>query len=294
MNVESLDLSIQPRVQAFFDTKTNTVSYVVSDPAFYHCAVIDSVLDFDYASGRISYSNADQIIQYIEKNGLNLGWIIETHIHADHLSAAQHIQHSLGGITAISKNVGTVQRTFADIYNESTDFHRDGSQFDKLLSDSEGYRIGEMTALAIDTPGHTPACMAHIIGDAVFVGDTLFMPDGGTARADFPGGDAGQLYDSIQRLFTLPDEMRLFICHDYGPGNREVCWETTIGEQRKTNIHVGQQITRDQYINTREQRDATLSMPDLMIPSIQVNMRGGVIPKDNGGRKMLKVPVDAL
>ena len=287
-------MDIHPSVAPFFDPKTNTISYVVRDPGSDACAVIDSVMDINYAAGRITYEHADEIIAHIKDNNLNLEWLIETHVHADHLSAAPYIQSKLGGKIGIGEFITVVQDTFGKVFNEGTEFQRDGSQFDALFKDGDTYQIGGMTALAIHTPGHTPACMVHVIGDAAFVGDTLFMPDGGSARADFPGGDAGQLYDSIQKVLSLPDEMRLFMCHDYGPDGREIMWETTVAEERAENIHVGQGKTREEFIAFREARDATLDVPRLILPSLQVNMRAGEVPKTEDGKPMLKLPINAL
>lgn len=259
------------------------------------CAVIDSVLDFDYASGKIEYKNADSIIYYITKNKLTLQWLVETHVHADHLSAAPYIQKQLGGKIAISKEIIKVQDIFGKIFNAGTEFERDGSQFDLLLGDNDSYQIGTVQATAIHTPGHTPACMAHIVGDAVFVGDTLFMPDGGTARADFPGGDAHMLYKSIQKILSLPDETRLFVCHDYMPNGRAVSWQTTIAEQKLKNIHIGGDITEAEFVKLREERDKTLSSPTLIMPSIQVNMRAGNMPpSEDNGSTYLKLPISGL
>ena len=289
------DLNVKPEVVAFFDEPTNTVSYVVKDPNSDACAVIDSVMDIDYAAGRITYDGADEIIEYIRSNGWKLEWIIETHVHADHLSAAPYIQQKIGGKLGIGENITIVQDTFGKIFNEGTEFQRDGSQFDQLFKDGDSYTIGTMTAYAMHTPGHTPACMTHIIGDAAFVGDTLFMPDGGSARADFPGGDARELYRSIMRVLELPGEMRLFICHDYGPNGRDIKWETTVAEEREHNIHVHSGVTEDEFVAVREARDATLAMPKLIIPSLQVNMRAGQLPpKDRDGKTYLKVPVNQL
>jgi Zn-dependent hydrolases, including glyoxylases len=287
-------MDVKPEVKGFFDPATNTISYVVRDPASDACAVIDSVMDIDYAAGRITYEHADQIIEHIRAHGLKLEWIIETHVHADHLSAAPYIQEKLGGKIGIGDKIMVVQETFGKIFNEGTEFQRDGSQFDKLFADGDTYQIGTMPAFAMHTPGHTPACMVHVVGDAAFVGDTLFMPDGGSARADFPGGDAGELYDSIQKVLALPDEMRLFMCHDYGPNGRDIAWETTVGDEKRFNIHVGGGRTREEFIRFRTERDATLAMPKLIIPSLQVNMRAGEIPTDGSGRPMLKVPVNGL
>ena len=287
--------SVKPEVTAFFDAPTNTISYVVKDPASRSCAVVDSVMDIDYAAGRITYDGADRIIAFIKDNGLELEWIIETHVHADHLSAAPYIQGKLGGKLGIGENITVVQDTFGKIFNEGTEFQRDGSQFDHLFKDGDTYTIGSMTAHAMHTPGHTPACMTHVIGDAAFVGDTLFMPDGGSARADFPGGDAGTLYDSIMRVLELPDETRLFMCHDYGPNGRDIQWETTVKAERDHNIHVGGGKTREDFIRFRTERDAVLDMPKLIIPSLQVNMRAGQLPpKDESGKTFLKVPVNGL
>lgn len=290
----ALDLSVTPEVTGFFDPQTNTISYVVKDPASPACAIIDSVMDIDYAAGRITHDHADRMIDHIRQQGLTLEWLIETHVHADHLSAAPYIQQRLGGKIGIGDQITVVQDTFGKIFNEGTEFQRDGSQFDRLFREGDTYRIGALTAFALHTPGHTPACMTHVIGDAAFVGDTLFMPDGGSARADFPGGDAGQLYDSIQRVLSLPDETRLFMCHDYGPGGREIQWETTVAAEKAQNIHVGAGASREDFIKFRTERDATLAVPRLIIPSLQVNMRAGEIPRDETGRPMLKVPVNGL
>jgi len=289
-----IDMSIKTDVKAFFEETSNTVSYVVKDPASNACAVIDSVMEFDYASGRTAFNQADQIIADIEARGLDLTWLIETHVHADHLSGAPYIQERLGGKIGIGSQITVVQETFGKVFNEGTEFQRDGSQFDQLFEDGDTYQVGTMTAFTIHTPGHTPACMTHVIGDAAFVGDTLFMPDGGSARADFPGGDAGELYDSIQQILALPDEMRLFICHDYGPNGRGIQWETTVGAEKAHNIHVGGGKTREEFIKFRTERDAQLSMPNLIIPSLQVNMRAGNLPTDQDGNQVLKIPVNGL
>jgi len=284
-----------PEIKAYFDAPTNTVSYLVTDPATKKCAVVDSVLNFDYPSGTISYAQADEIIGDITDQGLTLDWLIETHVHADHLSAAPYIQEKLGGKIMISKEITVVQNIFGKVFNAGTEFERDGSQFDLLLADGDTYQVGSIEAKALHTPGHTPACMAHVIGDAVFVGDTLFMPDGGSARADFPGGDARVLYQSIQKIFTLPDDTRMFICHDYMPGGRDVKWETTVGEQKRDNIHVGNGNSEDDFVAMREARDATLGMPTLIMPSIQVNMRAGHMPEaEDNGSTYLKVPVSGI
>lgn len=290
-----VDMSVKPDVKAFFDPATWTISYVVKDPDSKACAVVDSVMDIDYAAGRITYESADAIIKYIEDEGLELTWLIETHVHADHLSAAPYIQDKLGGKIGIGEHIVTVQETFGKVFNEGTEFQRDGSQFDRLFKDGDTYMVGEMTCFTMHTPGHTPACMVHTMGDATFVGDTLFMPDGGSARADFPGGDAGVLYDSIQKVLALPDEMRLFMCHDYGPNGRDIEWETTVGSEKEHNIHVGGGKSKEEFVKFRTERDAQLAMPRLIIPSLQVNMRAGELPPaDQDGKTFLKVPVNGL
>lgn len=289
-----VNMSIKPDVSGHFDEATNTITYIVKDPDSDHCAIIDSVMDIDYAAGRITYDAADALIAEIEERGLTVDWIIETHVHADHLSAAPYIQQKLGGKIGVGEKIMVVQETFGKIFNEGTEFQRDGSQFDALFKDGDTYMIGQMQAFAMYTPGHTPACMVHVVGDAAFAGDTLFMPDGGSARCDFPGGDAGELYDSIMKVLSLPDETRLFMCHDYGPNGRAIQWETTVAKQKTDNIHVGGGKTREDFIKFRTQRDAELSMPKLIIPSLQVNMRAGEIPKDEDGNPMLKVPLNAI
>ena len=289
------DLSVVPEVKGFFDEATNTISYVVKDPDSNACAIYDSVMDFDHAAGRLSFDSADKLIADIDARGLEVAWLIETHAHADHLSAAPYIQSKLGGKIGIGRNITVVQDAFGKIFNEGTEFQRDGSQFDRLFDDGDAYEIGTLTARTIETPGHTPACMTHVAGDAAFVGDTLFMPDGGSARADFPGGNAGTLYDSIQKILAWPDATRLFMCHDYGPNGREIRWETTVGEERAGNIHVGGAKTRDDFVAMREARDKQLSMPKLIIPSIQVNIRAGNLPaKEGDGHSYLKVPINKL
>ncbi|NBC21157.1 MAG: MBL fold metallo-hydrolase [Alphaproteobacteria bacterium] len=286
----------KPHVQAFFDEPTFTVSYVVTDPATKACAVIDSVLDYDPASGRTSKDSADEIIAYIREQGLSLEWILETHVHADHLSGAPYIQETLGGKLAIGSEITTVQDVFGKIFNAGTQFQRDGSQFDHLFRDGDVFRIGELEAHAMHTPGHTPACMTYVIGDAAFVGDTLFMPDFGTARCDFPGGDARTLFRSIRKVLALPPETRLFMCHDYkAPGRDEYRWETTVAEERANNIHVHDGVSEDEFVNMRETRDATLGMPRLILPSIQINMRAGEMPPpEDNGQRYIKIPLDAL
>jgi glyoxylase-like metal-dependent hydrolase (beta-lactamase superfamily II) len=288
------DLSVRPEVHGFFDEATNTISHVVRDPASDACAVIDPVMDIDYAAGRITHDHADRIVGFIRERGWRLEWLIETHVHADHLSGAPYIQERLGGRIGIGAGITAVQEVFGKVFNEGTEFQRDGSQFDRLFQDGDSYEVGTMTARTLYTPGHTPACMTHVMGDAAFVGDTLFMPDGGSARADFPGGDAGTLYDSIQRVLSLPEAMRLFMCHDYAPGGRDIRWETTVGEERAQNIHVGGSTTREEFVRMRTERDKTLAMPRLIIPSLQVNMRAGEVPTDASGRPMLKVPINGL
>ncbi len=284
-----------PEVRAFFDHDSNTVSYAVTDSITKKAAIIDSVLDFDYASGTISHDHADIIIDYVTKQNLEVEWLIETHVHADHLSAAPYIQQKLGGKIGISERISEVQSVFGKLFNAGTEFERDGSQFDRLFADCDSYKIGELDGMAIATPGHTPACMVHLIGDAVFVGDTLFMPDGGTARADFPGGNARTLYQSIQKILALPDETRMFVCHDYAPNGREFLWQTTVGAQRAKNIHVGNNTSEDSFVEMREKRDASLPMPRLIMPSIQVNMRAGHMPDaEDNGSTYLKVPVQGL
>ncbi|WDR03904.1 MBL fold metallo-hydrolase [Devosia algicola] len=289
------DMATSPVVVPFFDAHTNTISYIVRDPGSNACAVIDSVMDFDYAAGKMAFEGADQIIAHIRDHKWQLEWLIETHVHADHLSAAPYIQQELGGKLGIGDQICVVQDTFGKIFNEGTDFQRDGSQFDRLFKEADTYQIGNLTAHTLFTPGHTPADMVHIIGDAAFVGDTLFMPDGGSARADFPGGDARTLYRSIQRLLQLPDKMRLFMCHDYGPNGRDIQWETTVEAEREHNIHVGHGTNEDAFVQMREARDKTLSMPKLIIPSLQVNMRAGNLPpKADNGKTYLKVPINTL
>ena len=290
-----VDLSQKPDVTAFFDAPTNTISYVVKDPGSKACAVVDSVMDIDYAAGRITYDSADAIIAHIRDRGLTLEWLIETHVHADHLSAAPYIQGKLGGKIGIGEQITVVQEVFGKVFNEGTEFRRDGSQFDRLFKDGDSYSIGGLKAFALHTPGHTPACMTHVIGDAAFVGDTLFMPDGGSARADFPGGDARTLFRSMRRILELPAETRLFMCHDYGPNGREIRWESTVAEERAHNIHVRDGMSEDDFVAMREARDKTLGMPRLILPSLQVNMRAGALPPaEPNGRVFLKLPVNAL
>ncbi|MEJ2417026.1 MAG: MBL fold metallo-hydrolase [Exilibacterium sp.] len=289
----SVDLSQKPEVVPFFDEQTNTFSYLVKDPDSNACAVVDSVMEIDYASGRLSQRGADDIIDHIRRNQLKLEWSIETHVHADHISAAPYIQEQLGGKMGIGEHIVTVQETFGKVFNAGTDFARDGSQFDHLFADGDQYTIGNLVCHALHTPGHTSVCMSHIMGDACFVGDTLFMPDGGTARADFPGGDARTLYQSIQRLLTLPNELRLFMCHDYMPDDREVEYETTVEAERSANIHVHTGVSEEAFVAMREARDATLGMPRLILPSLQINMRAGHLPAaEDNGTVYLKLPLN--
>lgn len=299
MNPATTAAPPSPQVTAFPDADSGTISYVVRDPASQACAIIDPVMDFDAAAGRTGFKGADAMVQFVRAHGLALEWLIETHVHADHLSAAPYIQEKLGGCLGIGAAITVVQDTFGKVFNEGTEFRRDGSQFDRLFHDNDTYMVGTMPAFVLHTPGHTPACMTHVIGDAAFVGDTLFMPDSGTARADFPGGDARQLYRSIQRVLALPPATRLFICHDYGrgggPGGRPVAWETTVAAQRAENIHVRDGVTEDAFVALRTARDATLAMPKLIIPAIQVNMRAGDLPEpDASGQRYLKMPINVL
>lgn len=288
--------SVAPAVTAFFDTATNTVSYVVRDPDGSACAIIDSVLDFDHASGRTDTRSADEIVTFVRAEGLHVQWILESHVHADHLSAAPYLQEQLGGKIGIGDQITTVQNTFGKVFNEGTAFQRDGSQFDALFKDGDSFHIGQMRADVMHTPGHTPACLTYVIGDAAFVGDTLFMPDFGTARCDFPGGSAQELFNSIQRILALPEHTRIFVGHDYkAPGREEFAWETTVGAQRAANVHVGGAAAADEFIALRETRDAQLPMPKLIVPSLQINMRAGHMPEpDDSGTVMLKLPINAL
>ena len=283
------------KIKGFFDEETSTISYVVYDMTSKKCAVIDSVLDFDFSSGTIDYHNAEKIISYIEKMKLDLEWLIETHVHADHLSASPYIQKKLGGKIGISEKISDIQNIFGKTFNAGTEFQRDGSQFDRLFKDNDDYKIGSIKCKVINTPGHTPACTAHVIGNSIFVGDTLFMPDLGSARADFPGGDARELYRSIQKILSYPDDTLIFVCHDYPPTSRKVEWVTTVGEQKKKNIHVKTSIGEDEFVKVREARDKTLNMPKLIIPSIQVNMRAGNLPPaEDSGDVFIKVPINSM
>ena len=283
------------KIKGFFDEETSTISYVVYDVTSKKCAVIDSVLDFDFSSGTIDYHNAEKIISFIEKMKLDLEWLIETHVHADHLSASPYIQKKLGGEIGISEKISDIQNIFGKTFNAGTEFQRDGSQFDRLFKDNDEYKIGSIKCKVINTPGHTPACTAHVIGNSIFVGDTLFMPDLGSARADFPGGDARELYRSIQKILSYPDDTLIFVCHDYPPTSRKVEWVTTVGEQKKKNIHVKTSIGEDEFVKVREARDKTLNMPKLIIPSIQVNMRAGNLPPaEDSGDVFIKVPINSM
>ncbi len=285
-----------PEVTGFFDAATNTISYVVRDPNGAACAIIDSVLDFDYASGRTDTRSADAIIAHVRSHDLDVKWLLETHVHADHLSAAPYLQEALGGQIGIGEEIKTVQNTFGKVFNEGTEFQRDGSQFDRLFVEGDSLHIGQLRGDVLHTPGHTPACLTYVIGDAAFVGDTLFMPDFGTARCDFPGGSSETLYDSVQKILALPDETRIFVGHDYkAPGRDDFAWETTVGAQKALNVHVGAGKSKADFVAMRDARDATLGMPKLIIPSLQVNMRAGQMPPaDDDGDVYLKVPVNKL
>ncbi len=285
-----------PDVAGFFDEATNTVTYVVKDPASHSVAIIDSVLDFDYASGRTDTVSADRIVAYVQGAGLSVEWIIETHVHADHLSAAPYLQALLGGQIGIGDRITLVQDTFGKVFNEGTEFQRDGSQFDRLFAEGDTFAVGGLSVSVMHTPGHTPACMTYLIGDAAFVGDTLFMPDYGTARCDFPGGSAEALYASIQRILMLPDATRIFVCHDYkAPGRDSFAWETTVAEEKSRNVHLMAAPDAVAFVAMRQARDKTLAMPRLIIPSLQINMRAGQMPEpDASGRSFLKVPLNGL
>ena len=287
---------VKPLVHGIFDEATNTVTYIVRDPESRACAIIDSVLDFDYSSGRTDTRSADRVIDHVRAEGLDPVWILETHVHADHLSAAPYIQDRIGGKIGIGEKITVVQDTFGKIFNEGTEFQRDGSQFDRLFREGDTFGIGALGGRVLHTPGHTPACLTYVIGDAAFVGDTLFMPDYGTARCDFPGGSAKMLYASIQKILTLPDDTRIFVGHDYKPEGRDsFVWETTVAEERAKNVHIGGGRSAAEFVEMREARDKTLGMPKLIIPSLQVNMRAGQMPpKDDQGKTYLKVPVNGL
>ena len=285
-----------PDVRSYFDVKTNAACYILKDPESNACAVVDSILDFDMASGTTHTAHADMLINEIKKNSWNLEWIIETHVHADHLSAAPYLSQKIGGKIAIGSNINAVQKVFGKIFNAGTEFQMDGSQFDRLFEDGDSFNVGQMEVEVMHTPGHTPACVTYVVGDSAFIGDTLFMPDFGTARADFPGGSATNLYRSIQRILSLPDDTRLFLCHDYkAPGRDEFCWETTVAEEKLNNIHVGGGKSEEEFVSFRTARDEQLNMPKLIIPSIQVNMRAGKLPPaEDNGTVYLKVPLNAL
>jgi len=287
---------MQPDVAAFFDEDTFTVSYLVSDPATKRAAIIDSVLDFDHASGRTKHVSADKIVAAVREQGLTVDWVLETHVHADHVSAGDYLKGKVGGRSAIGEHVRIVQNAFARIFNTGSGFATDGRQFDRLFKDGDTFRIGNLPARVIHTPGHTPACITYVIGDAAFVGDTLFMPDYGTARCDFPGGDAAVLYRSIRKLFELPAETRVFLCHDYkAPGRDQYVWETTIGAQRAKNVHIHEGVSEAEFVAMRTGRDKTLSMPKLILPSVQINMRAGALPEpESNGVRYLKLPVDGF
>ncbi len=287
---------MHPEVTSFFDDATNTITYVVRDPQGLACAVIDSVLDFDYASGRTDTKSADAVVAFIRDKGYRVEWLLETHVHADHLSAAPYLQERLGGKIGIGRNITVVQNTFGKVFNEGTEFQRDGSQFDQLFGEGDSLHIGQLRVDVLHTPGHTPACLTYVIGDAAFVGDTLFMPDFGTARCDFPGGSAETLWDSVQKILTLPDDTRIFVGHDYkAEGRDHYAWETTVGAQKAANVHIGGGKSREDFVQMRTTRDAKLAMPRLIVPSLQVNMRAGQMPPaDDSGTVFLKVPVNKL
>ncbi len=285
-----------PDITAFFDEATNTISYIVCDPNGSACAVIDSVLDFDFASGRTDTKSANKLINFIKENKLDVQWLLESHVHADHLSAAPYIQKEVGGKIGIGSHITDVQETFGKIFNEGTEFQRDGSQFDKLFVEGDTFHIGQLRGDVLHTPGHTPACMTYVIGDAAFVGDTLFMPDFGTARCDFPGGSSENLFSSIQKILSLPDATRIFVGHDYkAPGREHYAWETTVGEQKKKNIHIKSGKSKEDFVKLRDKRDAKLAMPKLIVPSLQINMRAGNMPEpDEQGDVFLKVPINKM
>ena len=287
---------MQPHVEPFFDSATFTYSYVVSDPATKRCAIIDSVLDYDPAAGRTSFTSADRLITYVREQGLQVDWLLETHVHADHLSAALYLKSELGGQLAIGENITIVQQTFGKLFNAGTAFATDGRQFDHLFKDGDTFQVGNIEARAVHTPGHTPACMTYLIGNAGFVGDTLFMPDYGTARCDFPGGDARVLFQSIRKLFALPDATQLFMCHDYkAPGREDFRYQTTVAEERAHNVHVHEGVGESEFVAMRSGRDATLGMPTLILPSVQINMRAGQLPPaEENGTRYLKIPLDVL
>jgi len=296
LNNTQKEACMGPDITSFFDEATNTISYIVRDPNGSACAVIDSVLDFDFASGRTDTRSADKLINFVKENKLDVQWLLESHVHADHLSAAPYIQMEVGGKIGIGSHITDVQETFGKIFNEGTEFQRDGSQFDKLFVEGDTFHIGQLRGDVLHTPGHTPACMTYVIGDAAFVGDTLFMPDFGTARCDFPGGSSENLFASIQKILTLPDATRIFVGHDYkAPGREHYAWETTVGEQKKKNIHIKSGKSKEDFVKLRDERDAKLAMPKLIVPSLQINMRAGNMPEpDEQGDVFLKVPINKM
>ena len=285
----------QPTVRGFFDEATFTITYVVSDPDTRRAVIVDPVLDFDPASGRTSTTSADEVITYVKANDLGVDWILETHVHADHLTGTPYLRDKLGGKTAIGENVTAVQGVFRGVFNLK-DLATDGSQFNHLFSDGDTFAVGDIEGRVIATPGHTPACVTYVIGDAAFVGDTLFMPDFGTARTDFPGGDAAHLYESIRKILSLPDDTRLFMCHDYkAPGRDKYAWETSVAEQRANNIHINDSVSKEEFVEFREGRDAQLGMPKLILPSLQINLRAGGLPEpEDNDIRYLKLPLDAV
>jgi glyoxylase-like metal-dependent hydrolase (beta-lactamase superfamily II) len=286
---------IKPQVTSFFHEQSNTICHLVHAPGSKDCAIIDAALDFDQAAGRTDTALADRIVAHVREHGLTVEWILETHAHADHLSAAPYLKQQLGGKIGIGEHITDVQQLFKTLFNVEKTFNTDGSQFDRLFKDGDRFRIGELEAHVLHTPGHTPACITYVIGDAAFVGDTLFMPDGGTARADFPGGDAATLYRSIEKILALPPETRLFICHDYGPGGRAIAWETTVAEERARNVHVHEGVSEPEFVRMRSERDKQLAVPTLLMPSIQVNMRAGELPPpEDNGVSYIKIPINRL
>lgn len=286
---------IRPEVRSFFHEDSNTVCHLVQAPGDQRCAIIDAALDYDQAAGRTNTDFADEIVAHVRERGLSVEWILETHAHADHLSAAPYLKQRLGGKIGIGEHITDVQKLFKTLFNVEKTFNTDGSQFDRLFKEGDRFTIGPLEARVLHTPGHTPACVTYVIGDAAFVGDTLFMPDGGTARADFPGGDAATLYRSIEKILALPPETRLFICHDYGPGGRAIAWQTTVAEQRAKNIHVHEGVAEPEFVKLRTERDATLAVPTLLMPSIQVNMRAGELPPpEDNGVSYIKIPLNKL
>ena len=296
LNNTQKEACMGPDITSFFDEATNTISYIVCDPNGSACAIIDSVLDFDFASGRTDTKSADKLINFVKENKLDVQWLLESHVHADHLSAAPYIQMEVGGKIGIGSHITDVQETFGKIFNEGTEFQRDGSQFDKLFVEGDTFHIGQLRGDVLHTPGHTPACMTYVIGDAAFVGDTLFMPDFGTARCDFPGGSSENLFASIQKILTLPDATRIFVGHDYkAPGREHYAWETSVGEQKKKNIHIKSGKSKEDFVKLRDERDAKLAMPKLIVPSLQINMRAGNMPEpDEQGDVFLKVPINKM